>query len=453
MSPFPLKALSSAALFGTTLLLGACGSSSGSSPSNALDGGSNPGGDGKSQVVNGPLDPVQDMVVSNVIGDTLGGSLPEPLGPTVQCAADALNSLVDGPDALLLALTSAGGGDPAAALQGAGEQLVGSLTRFAAELQSTLMALAGGSSCNTVATGSADGSPLGGNPLAGTPLEPLGAALEQLVAALGGFQGPGGDDPNLTSVTNAVTPLLAQLSSAFDMIPPEARQAPVVGGLFTTLQTATADLSQTLPFVGAYNPVGTNMGVEMLLNNLLSNVLLQVVPVAMIDEQTGQDFSGQIQAGIDTLTASLGSVSGQLITPLFNEVLNGAASPVLDPIEQLLQQLLGNLPLPGQSAASGNPLSGLLGGVAGDGSGNPLDALLALLTFGSDGSPLGALTGAVGGDAEAPQLDQLSNLLGNGALDGLLGQLAEATAGIPIVGGVVGTVLDLLGGLLGGGQG
>lgn len=465
MTQFTRKALSGAAIFGSTLLLAAC-NSSGDSASLAAGPGAAAGSNGKSQVIAGPLDPLQEQVVSGILGDQIGGTLPEPLGPTVQCAADTVNSLLDTPDAILAALTAVpGGGDPAAALQGAADQVVGSLERFAAELQSTLTALAGGEGCVTVAGGRSDGNPLSGNPLAGTPLAPIGDALEPLVAALSGFSNNDGDgeDPNLTSVTSTVAPLLAQLSDGFALVPAEARSAPVLGGLLSTLETATADLSATLPAVGNYDALGTNAGVETLLNNLLSNVLLQVVPVALIDEQTGQDFSSQIQAGIDTATGTLAPFTGQLITPLFNDVLNGAASPLLNPIESLLAQILGNVPLPTGEPATGNPLSGLLGGVAGNGTGTPLDSLLALLTFGADGASLDVLSQATGGAAGGSPLDQLTGLLGGGnglGLDALLGQLQALTGPIPLVGelvnvlnGLLGTGNLLGGGLLGGNQG
>ncbi len=437
-----LKTLSVAVAFGTAVGLSACGSDSSSPSSSLLEGGSN----GKSEEIAGPLDIVQEQVVSGIVGDQLGGALPEPLGPTVQCAADAINSLVDGPDAVLVALTELNGGDPAAVMNAASEQFVGSLQRFAADLQSTLTALAGSGECSTVAGGSSTGNPLSGNPLSGTPLEPVGAALETLVSSLGGLSGDNGTDPNLTTITNIIAPQLLMLSSAFNMVPDEARQAPVLGGLLTTLQDATGDLAFALPAIGNYDAAGTNAGITVLLDHLLSNVLLDVVPVHMIDEQTGQDLAGTLQPAINTLVSALGTGSSLLITPVFEDLLDGAASPVLDPVEALIAQLLGNVGIAG-SPATGNPLTALLSGIVGDGNSNPLDALLGLLTTGVDGGSLTSLTSALGGDPDASQLDQVMNL-SSGALplDSLLAQLADATAGLPVVGGLIATVLGLLGG-------
>jgi len=437
-----LKTLSVAAALGTAIGLSACSSGSSPSSSDAVSVGSN----GKSQEVSGPLDIVQEQVVSGIVGDQLGGALPEPLGPTVQCAADAINSLVDGPDALLAAMTELGGGDPAAAMNDAADQFVGSLQRFAADLQSTLMALANSGECSTVAGGTATGDPLSGNPLAGTPLAPIGAALEPLVSSLGGLSAGNDSDPNLTTITDVIAPQLLMLSSAFSMVPDEAREAPVLGGLLLTLQDATGDLAFALPAIGDYDASGTNAGVTVLLDNVLSNVLLEVVPVRMIDEQTGQDLEGRLQPAINTLVSALGTGTSTLITPAFEDLLDGAASPVLDPVEALIGQLLGNIGIAGDPA-TGNPLTALLGGIVGDGNSNPLDALLGLLTTGVDGSPLSSLTSALGGDVDASQLDQVMNL-SSGALplDSLLAQLADATAGLPVVGGLIATVLGLLGG-------
>lgn len=446
--PSPLRA---AVLLGASLSLTACGGGSGDTPSTVdLDTGSA----SRSNEVVGPLDPLQDRLITDIVGTQLGGTLPAPLGPTVQCAADAINSLVDGPDALLAALSNANG-QPTVALNGAAQELIAAVTRFATDLQSTLGSLVGNTACDSAAARGEALPAMEGNPFVGTPLAPIGSALTELLGVLSGLGGQNdGDDPNLTGVTDALTPVLAQLSSAFDMVPAEVRDAPVLGGLLTTLQGVTGDLANTLPEAGNYNAAATNAGLETLLNNLLGNVLLQVLPVAAIDERTGQDFSGQIQAGIDTATNTLGAVTGQLITPLFDQVLNGVASPLLNPIESLLAQLLGNVPVLGGGEATGNPLTGLLGGVAGDGASSPLDGLLALLTTGVDGSPLSAVTGPLGSNANTAPLGQLT-ALGNGglALDSLLAQLKDATAGIPLVGGLVGTVVDLLGGLLGGGRG
>lgn len=440
------KNLTIAALVGASMGLAGC-----SGGTSILSGDTD---DAKTTPVEGPLDVLQDQVVTGLVGTQIGGALPEPLGPTVQCAADAINSLVDAPDALLAALTNAAGGDPATALNGAADQFAGSLERFVADLQSTLIALTGGETCGTVAAGDSNGTPRSGNPLEGTPLATVGSALEDIASTLGGFSGSS-EDPNLTTLTELLEPQLMVLSRAFDMLPAPVNEAPIVGGVLATLRDATGDLAAMLPAIGDYQGREVNDGLETLLNNLLSNVLLRVIPVEAIDEQTGQNVSGQIQTAINMAINTLGSVTNSvLITPAFDEFLDGSASPLLNPIENLLATIIGALPLPGTATASGTPLTGLLGGVAGDGRSSPLDGLLSLFTIGVDGTTLEDLTTAIGGNPNVPQLDQIIALVASGLpLDTLLGQLRDATAGVPVVSGVVGTVLNILGSVLGSGQG
>ena len=436
------------ALLGSAFIIAGC--NSGSSDVAAADAPSRDTAVSDSKVA-GPLDPLQ-AIVADVVGAGVGGALPDPLGPSVMCASDSINALVDVPDLLLLSLQSLPDGeDPAAALQDISGELVGSLQDFATQLQGTLMSLAGGGNCGTAASSGAFA--LGGaNPLAGTPLEPVGAALQDLSAGLSLLDTgiTDGDDPNLTSVTDTVTPLLAQLSAAFAMVPPEVSDAPVIGGVVQTLESAVGDLAFTLPFVGNYQPFATQFGLELLIDNLLSNVLLETLPVDEIDAATGQNFRGQIEGAITQVRGALGLTVGTLITPAFNDLLNGAAAPILDPVEGLLAQLLGGgQPIgDGGLPVGGNPLQGLLGSVAGDGTGTPLDLVLGLLTTGAGNDPLNDLVATVsGGSADSPLAAVISLLGGLPALDQVLGQASSASqGGLPLNG-----LLDsLLGGLLGG---
>ncbi len=443
-----------ALLAGGVLSLSACGGSGDSAASTSPDADpthSAPRAEARSNVVDGPLDPLQASSEVLII-DAFGASLPDPLGGTVSCLSAALTSLVDAPDALLAAASEVpDGGDPAAALQGAAGDFSASLSRFAVELQAALLALTNNGACSSGA------DPLAGNPLAGTPLEPVVSALQALLAQLARAAEPGDEDPDLTGLTNTLGPALLMLSGSFDQIPAEVRAAPVVGGLVTTLQDATLDLALAMPSIGTYDAAGTQASLEVLINNLLSNVLLKVLPVAEIDAATGQDFSAQIQAGIDQASAALGDGLGQVITPLFDEALNGALEPVLDPVEGLLAKLLGGgISLPGEMIpVGGNPLDGLLGDIAGNGAGSPLDVLLGLLTAGAGNVPLADLVATINGSAAAGSpLDGLTAMLGNLALlDQVLGQLGNTSAGGVPLSGLLDELLDnddVLGGLLGG---
>lgn len=421
--------------------LTACGGSSGAGDSSLTSGFNNDAERARTNIISGPLDPLQDAVVSGVIGGRLAANLPAPVGPSVVCLADAVNSLVDGPDALLAALKDMpAGADPATALQSAAGNLTGSLQRFANELQGALAALSGKQQgCTSAAGGFAAADTAGNNPLAGTPLAALGEAL----SGLAGGVGKSDEDPNLTAVTAALESLIGNVVAGFNQVPAEVQTAPVVGALLGTIESTLVELQAVLPAVGNYDAPQTQAGVESLLNNLLGNVLTGVIPVQQIDQATGRDFSSRIQNGIDQLTAQLGNGLGQLITPAFNQGLDGALSPLLDPVEGLLAQLLNGDSL----GAGGNPLTGLLAGIAGNGASSPLDALLGLLTFGSAGNGLADLTTALGGNAGQSPLYQLSNLLNNKLpLGQLLGQLQNLTSNVP----VLGRLLDgLLGGLLG----
>lgn len=354
-------------------------------------GGSSSGGSSSEFTgVNGPLDPVQNGV-ADVIGGQLGDALPEPLGPGVKCLEDSVNFLVDGPDALLAALLALPeGADPQAAFEEAAADVQLSLEAFAAQLLAALVTLSGDNpECDTNGAG---GGGDGENPLAGTPLEPVGAVLVELQGALGllgddeGDGGNGGQDPNMTPLlAETIAPLLVQLSAAFDQVPEEARQAPVLGGLFLTLQQGSADLADVLQNAGPYDGPGTSASLEVFLNNLLGNVLLQVIPVAELDAQTGQDFSSQIQDGIDTLTAALvGDGLSQLINPLFDDVADDAAEPLLQPLEDALAMILAG---DAGGGGTGTPLDQLIGLLTGEGGGGLLDEILDPI--------LGALSGGL----------------------------------------------------------
>lgn len=408
------------------------------------DGGGNGDGGGGSTAfsgVEGPLDPVQSEV-SNIVRGQLGAALPAPLGSTVMCADEAVEALVDGPDALLAAFAALpGGADPAEAFNGAAADISATMQLFAAKLQSTLMILSGQSSL-------CDESMAGGNPFEGTPLEPLGIPLSALISALqsAGDGSNSGDDPNLSVVAATITPLIDQLVAAFGMLPVEVTSAPVAGAVLATVQDALGDLSTVLTAAGDYDPIATQAAIETMLGNALTNVLLNVVPVSDIEAATGQDFSTDINAGIATLTAEFGGVIGMLITPAFNDGLDGAFSPLLDPVEGLLSQLLA-----AGDMGTGNPLDGLIGDanpmgtIAGDGA-SPLDALLALLTSGADGTPLADLVSSFPDAGTGTPLDDLMILAdpANASdLDSILGALGTLFGGTPL-----GDALDgILGGL------
>lgn len=390
--------------------------------------------------VQGPLDPLQDEVIDNVVVAQVGSQLPAPLNGVTSCVALALNHLVDGPDAILAGVEGlASGADPFDAFNASAAEAQAALERFAGSLQASLTSLVNRGECSS----DSDTAPVEGNPLAGTPLAPVGAALEDLITAL---QGEPGEDPNLTSLTNVVAPALDDLATQLaGALPAEISNAPVLGAVFSTLTATLGNTADLLASAGDYDGVAATADVNALVNDLLSGVLLGVLPVG----EVSPDAALQIQNGINTLTGTLGGGIGRVITPLFNEGLDGVASPLLDPLEGLLASILGE----------GNPLEGLLATFAGNGAGSPADALFGVILSSTAGTPLQNLVVAAGGVATPTSsplalLGQLQTIVGDlgnpGGLDGVLGNAVTQNNNL---GATVGTILDTLlgdGGLLSG---
>lgn len=326
--------------------------------------------------VEGPLDAVQDPLSSQVFAALAAALAGTPLEAVVNSADDiVVRDVLDIVDALALALQEAAQTQNPAALAGAADDIQASVTQLAADLQILLNHLAA----------SSGGTPGAANPLAGTPLEPLGAALSPVLAQItGGLGGSNPPDLNLTQLAQVVSVLNQQLQSGLAQVPAEARNAPVVGGVFSTLSVALNDVSDTLDMAGAYNGQGTAAALETTLNHTLVNVLTQVVPVAFIEQQAGQPgvLSGQIEAAAAQVSAALGDNLGTVLTPALETVLGSALAPLLDPVEN---QVLPMILTPVIDALSG-------GGSGGSGpTGTPLDAVLVTVTEALDGLLGGAV--------------------------------------------------------------
>lgn len=482
----------------------------------------------------GNLDPVQEAIGDN-LGGTLASTLPEPLGPVVGCASDAVNNIVDVPDALLSGLQTAVMTQDPAAVADALSDMGASFANAAYNIQNLLAGLAGaGEACDEAGNGEGfaglpdfgggfpsipgtdnggdnggDAGPTGtpldlalaplvdglttlvdtlGGAAAGTPaapaIEPIVAGFEALLAVLQGGEAPslpalpgGGDNPltdalarlqeqlaaladggapgipgfpaipglpvggdtvdaDLVPVTNILSDVTDALSIAIGQGRAELEGAagsevPVIGGLLLTLETTLADAGVLLDAAGVYNGVATNAAVEALLENALGNVFTQVLPLEMIGDQVGQDIAGPIRDGIAMGVSALGDGTEMIIDPLFTTVLDDAASPVLDPVEALLGQLLAASPV-----NLGQTLSGGIG---------QLVAALGSLT----GGGLPSIPGLPGGGAgDVPSLPGLPDAGGNpldALLGGLPGGLPDGLPGLPSAGdGPTGTPLDLL---------
>jgi hypothetical protein len=353
------------------------------------------------------------------------GDTPPPAGPTGTPLDLALAPLVDGLDTLLVALQDGAEGTPAAA---AVDPIVDGLNALLAVLK-------GGDSGG------------GDNPLT----DVLAQLQEQLAGLAGG--GDGGDGGDTGSEDLDLIPLTDVLSTVTDAISKAIGQGrtlltstagsevPVIGGLLLTLETTLADAGTLLNAVGSYDGIATNAAVESLAENLLGNVLTQVIPLELIGNETGQDFAGPIRDGIGQGVSALGDVTVLLIDPLLSGILDDAASPLLDPIEGVIAQLLAASPVDLGDTLSGglDQLVSALTDLSGDGGGdgaNPLDALLGgLAALGGDepagdgptGTPLDLLLGAL---VDNDPSGQLGGLLGQ-ISDGLLGLFAQLQALAP----------------------
>lgn len=496
-------------------LMAACSSGS----SNGTDDGDNTdGGDTTKACAGGEtcgvLDDVQ-IILDDTLAGALGDALPAPLGPVVGCASNAVNNVVDVPDALLVGLQDAATTQDPAALMAAFDSIGTSLGSAAFNLQGLLTTLTGSeSTCNEAGAGDvADGGDNGGDAAGptGTPLDlalaplmdgldtlvstlqdsaagtpaaevvdpivegldallavleggdapslpglpgggdnPLTGALEQLQDQLAGLAGgsfpgfPGGDDggnvedADLEPLTDVLDTVVSSLGLALEngqvgLEDAAGSEVPVISGLLATLSGALADTGSLVDQVGQYNGVDANAEIENLLENLLGNVLTQVIPLELIGEQTGQDIAGPVRDGIAQGVSALGDGTELLIDPLLSDVLDDAASPLLDPIEGILAQLLAASPVDlGDTLGGGigqltDALTGLAG-QGGSGGGSPLDALLGGLPSGGaagegpTGTPADLLLGAL---VENDPTGVLAGILGplGGVLQGLFGQL------------------------------
>jgi hypothetical protein len=394
---------------------------------------------------------LQQPLSNDVIGALAGATAGTPLEPVLSCVDEAVvGDLLDVVDSVALAAQDAAtSGDPAAAFQGAAANIQGAATGFATNAANLLMSLGGGAGC------SGDDSLGGGAGFAtGTPLDAIIAPLLGAISGggAGGLPGlPGlptggsGDDVDLTDVGAFVSNLVDQFNNGYALflqqVPAEATTAPVVGGVLALLADAVNDLDSVVTAVTAYQPEASSAAAETLLNNALNNLLLGVVPVTAIEEAAGQSgiVSGQVGAGIDQVTGAIGTGLDALFDPLLAQGLDGAAAPLLDPIEnQVIHLIFGQI----------NDAIGGIGGGSGGGAGlplpsTPLDAILAPLTgaLGSGGLP--SLPGVPGAGGTGTPLDIILNPL-LGALAGGSGASSDGGSPLDSLTGLLGPVLNAL---------
>lgn len=360
--------------------------------------------------VAGPLDAVQTPISQQVIAPLSSAFTGTPLQGVAVCVDQiVVTDTVDVLDVLALAIqNSAGSADPQAALTGAAAGVQAQLENVVIDLQGMLGALDG--KTNTCLGNVA---PTGSNPLAGTPLAPVGATLapvlDQIYDALHGTSGNTRPSLSLTTIASLAAQLKFAVDSAFAQVPDQVASAPVVGAALSTVQTAVSNLTTTVTAASMQNTAATQAAIASTLNNLLSGVLLNVVPVTMIEDQAGQSgmLSAPIAAAISQVSSQVGTNLGVVLQPVLSQNIDAILSPVIDGMNaSVLDAILAPLfdLLGGAGTSTTNPLgpvTSILESFFSGAStaGNPLDLILEVVSGGSTcplaGTPLEALCGVL----------------------------------------------------------
>lgn len=434
--------------FSASLVLTGCGGGGGGGGSKSAGSGNGDGGGSQPitssySEVEGPLDAVQQPLSEQVIAPIVAGAAGTPLEGPLSCVTSfVVTDVLDILDSVLVNVDPATlQSDPTALFTDSAASFQATVTELAADLPIALASLAG----EECTGGGSDGD--GSDPLAalaGTPLAPLADALAPVLAMANG--GGSGEAPS-PSV------LLAQLSAAFSEGLASVDQgssgqiggAPVLGGLLSTLDQALSDLSLTAVALEAMDADATSAALSVTAENLLNGLLIDVVPIGFIEEQSGQGpiISAQIKSAVASLTGLLGGGFGSLPSGGFGNPAEALFGPLSDTFLSALQgALAGGLAGGGAGSNVGGfdallealaPLQALLsagGGAGGDDglTGTPLDLLLAPLVGALDGGagscPLAgtpletlcsiptAFTGALAQNGDADLLAVLQGLIG-----------------------------------------
>lgn len=414
-----------AGLLSASLLLTACGSSGGGSSS------SEPSNTNTS--VAGPLDVVQEPLSTQVFGGLSSAAAGTPLEGAITCVGDLVaNDALDVLDSLLVKLDPATLQDPQALFTESAADLQATVTQLAERLPVVLASLAG-ESCD------GSDSAAGGNPLdalAGTPLAPLADALAPVFSSMDS-SGGSMDSASLSALVEMISDAFSDGLATIVAQDPTGQiaEAPVLGGLLTTLDVTLQDLSTTVGALESTDPDAVASALAVTVNHLLNGVLLDVIPVKFIEEQSGQGsvFSDPISDAIFTLTSSFGSGFSGFGEAGFTDAFGGSSGDLFATFQE---SALGPLLAPITSALGGQSSGG-----AGT-TGTPLDVILdPLLSLGdslsAEGSEGTAFTGTPLDLLIAPILAAAENEPGTCPLNGT-----------PLA-AVCGLLDPLLGGLLG----
>lgn len=432
------KTLTLASAIGAGILLTACGgggSSGGAAPQTQT-----PNPDNNAPVVQnvapvqvkraqGSLDPVQDQVSEKIFGALINTAADTPLEGILNCANQTLTfSLLDVADTMLTQLQGVAQSSGGMPMQPDPQMLQDNLIALTANISGLLESLAGKSVDCSDAVFSLQSLSAGNNPLEGTPLAPLGAALAPVLAQVADAliaANQSGDDLQLTTVSSLVEQINHAVQLGLSQIPEQAYEAPVIGGVLGTIATALNDASQLINAVGVYDAEGATASVQTLLDNTLNNVLVNVLPVRILEDQAGVGsvLSGPITQTVSQVSSQLTGIIGMVATPVLSQLQNGALSQILDPIENaLLPAIL-------------NPLAdGLVGFTNADSAtlSNPLAPITTVLNNVVNGL-IGGILGGMGGGLTGATEEGTPSAVGGGILaggltgiiNGLLGRRSE----------------------------
>ncbi len=367
--------------------------------------------------VTGPFDGLQGGLSSEILAPLNSAVAGTPLAGVVDCLDQSVVSdILDIADAVALGVRP-GAADPAAQLNATATQVQAEAADLVADLQGLVASLAGGAGC----TSDAVARTAMGNPLAGTPLTSMG---DQLLPVLDQVQAQLSVAPGSLSL-GQIAGLLGLVTQAFNgatgAIPAGAANAPVVGGVLAVLSHGLTDVQFTVAAASSGNPVNASSQVISTVQNVFDGMLTQVLPIAMIENTSGQPgvVSGPIQDAIDELTAVLGGGLGNLSSAELGSALENPSTLLLDPLNtDMLPLILGPIEQAIAGGGAGGSIPVLMG--------TPLDGVLATLT--------GVLSGGVGGDP-------LSSLLGP-----LLGGIGGGGGTCPLAGTPLAALCEVLGG-------
>ncbi len=324
------------ALFGAALALQACGSSNPTAdpapapvappdppptqaePTPAPDEG---GPVATGAAIAGPLDSVEDILTGELFArlaaplESVGAAdvtllagelITGPLINLVDAAANAVQGL-------------AGGESPSSVLSDTTEATAAQLGALSEDLRGLLCAAVDLDTRCTLDSIDA---------LQDTPLAPAAALLVPTLDTVDTVLSFGIADAGTPAGLAHVNGLLGQLSVALDTtlaaLPAEVADSLIVGDTLQTTAIALDDLSDTLVALTALDAAATEDALLVTVNNLLTQVLTEIVPLAQIDQSLG--LQGSLDQTVDTGIDAIVGVLDDGLTTALPAVLENAVS-------------------------------------------------------------------------------------------------------------------------------